>query len=231
MKQMTVFLPTRKGSERVSNKNTRPFASFKNGLLELKLRQLLDVKLIDEIILSTNDEYSIEIGIGFSKIDDRVKVIVRPDTLASSATDLVDLVRYVPGICSNQHILWTHVTSPFVTADNYDAAIQVYFLQLEAGFDSLMSVKRFQNFLWSKDKKDIINRKDNKKWPRTQDLEELYEVDSAVFIAGKDVYTNESDRIGKNPFLFVQEGLQSFDVDWQEDFELAEVIYSNLYEK
>jgi N-acylneuraminate cytidylyltransferase len=102
---------------------------------------------------------------------------------------------------------------------------------LEAGFDSLMSVKRFQNFLWSKDKKDIINRKDNKKWPRTQDLEELYEVDSAVFIAGKDVYTNESDRIGKNPFLFVQEGLQSFDVDWQEDFELAEVIYSNLYEK
>lgn len=37
------FLPTRKGSERVQNKNTRTFAGIEGGLLKLKLNQLLEI--------------------------------------------------------------------------------------------------------------------------------------------------------------------------------------------
>ena len=40
---IAVFLPVRKGSKRVENKNTKPFAGFQNGLLELKLKQLIKI--------------------------------------------------------------------------------------------------------------------------------------------------------------------------------------------
>ncbi len=55
---ITVFLPTRKGSQRVKNKNTKPFAEYKGGLLELKLKQLSLID-VDQVILSTNDEIAI----------------------------------------------------------------------------------------------------------------------------------------------------------------------------
>lgn len=228
MKSISVFLPTRKGSERVINKNTRPFCGFSNGLLEIKLNQLLKTNLVDEIILSSNDETSIEYGTKLAAKENRLKVIERPDFLALSSTNLTDLVKYVPSVCSKSHILWTHVTSPFVTAEDYDNAVGRYFKAIEEGYDSLMSTKIIQNFLWSKEKNDLINRLTDTKWPRTQDLMPLYEIDSAFFIASKDIYINTQDRIGGKPFLMKQSGYKSFDVDWEDDFELAELIYKHL---
>lgn len=228
METISVFLPTRKGSERVINKNTRSFCGHKNGLLEIKLNQLLKTKLIHEIILSSNDEASLEYGKRISKNDSRLKIIERPEILALSSTNLIDLVKYVPLICNMSHILWTHVTSPFVMAEDYDNAIKSYFQAINDGFDSLMSVKKIQNFIWSKETDDLINRITDVKWPRTQDLAPLYEIDSAFFIASKDVYLSNQDRIGIKPFLMEQLGHKSFDVDWEADFEMAELIYKHL---
>ena len=45
--KIAFFLPTRKGSERVKNKNTRPFADIEGGLVENKIKQLLSTKHID----------------------------------------------------------------------------------------------------------------------------------------------------------------------------------------
>ena len=49
------FLPCRSGSQRVKNKNIKKFHKYKFGLVELKLKQLLKVKEINQIILSTDD--------------------------------------------------------------------------------------------------------------------------------------------------------------------------------
>lgn len=62
MDKIAFFLPTRKGSERVKNKNTRPFAGIEGGLIENKIRQLLCCEKIDEIILSTNDETCMKVA-------------------------------------------------------------------------------------------------------------------------------------------------------------------------
>lgn len=228
METISVFLPTRKGSERVLNKNTRKFSDVDNGLLEIKLGQLLKTDLVHEIVLSSNDDASLEYGIKLASKESRLKIIERPDELALSSTNLIDLVKYVPSICTMSHVLWTHVTSPFVMAEDYDNAIKAYFQSLTNNFDSLMSVKTIQNFLWSKEKNDLINRLTDIKWPRTQDLMPLYEIDSAFFIASKNVYLENEDRIGVRPFLMEQSGYKSFDVDWEHDFELAELIYKNI---
>jgi CMP-N-acetylneuraminic acid synthetase len=66
MNQNIVFLPCRKGSQRVPNKNTRPFAGVDGGLLRIKLEELLKAKLIDKIILSSNDAEVLQIGKEFN---------------------------------------------------------------------------------------------------------------------------------------------------------------------
>lgn len=224
--KISVFLPTRKGSERVKNKNTRPFAGIEGGLLYIKLQQLTAVEEVDEIVLSTNDPASMDVARQFH--NDKLKIVERPDHLAKSATNLQDLIEYVPAICNHDHILWTHVTSPFTTTVDYQKAIEEYYKALDSKkHDSLMSGRWFQNFLWSPEKNEIVNKTSNLKWPRTQDLAKWFEVDSAIFLASKEVYAAEEDRIGNQPYLFNQEGMASFDVDWEDDFRLAEMIFKH----
>lgn len=225
---IAVFLPTRKGSQRVLNKNTRPFAGYNGGLLELKLKQLMKLK-VDEVILSTNDEYSIEIANNLIIDFPNLKIVIRPEHLALSSTSLSDLITYVPSITKCEHILWTHVTSPMINANLYDKSIAKYLISLKEGYDSLMTVNSFKNFLWSKQKNDIINRVGDKRWPQTQDLEELYEINNAVFLAAREIYEQNFDRVGKNPLLFQLDKISALDVDWQEDFKLAEVVYEKFY--
>ena len=57
--KINVFLPCRKKSSRVKNKNTKKFADINFGLLEIKLEQLLRSKLINKIYISTNDKKNI----------------------------------------------------------------------------------------------------------------------------------------------------------------------------
>lgn len=224
---ISVFLPTRKGSERVINKNTKDFAGTEGGLLKLKLIQLIESHLITEIILSTDDPSSIKIAETFQ--NKKIKIVARPEALALSSTSLVDLVSYASTICDSEHILWTHVTSPFVLADDYDAICEKYLKQIKSGNDSLMTVKAIRNFIWDKEQNDLINRINNEKWPRTQDLKVYYEIDSAVFLSSRENYLKYKDRIGKNPYLYEMEGVKGFDIDWEEDFNLAEVLYKSIH--
>ena len=140
---------------------------------------------------------------------------------------MTDLVDYVPTICSSEHILWTHVTSPLVNAEDYETAINLYFEKIAKNYDSLMSVKEIQNYVWSEKENKVLNKKDGdfKKWPRTQDLEKIFEVNSAIFMASKTVYKEEEDRVGVKPYLLTHNSLQSVDVDWEEDFKIAEQLY------
>ena len=69
------FLPIRKGSQRVKNKNTRTFAGIEGGLVRLKLEQLLKSNRIDQVILSTNDELSMDIAKDLDPSESKIKTI------------------------------------------------------------------------------------------------------------------------------------------------------------
>lgn len=226
--KIAFYLPTRKGSERVKNKNTRIFAGIQGGLIENKVRQLIETKSIDEIILSTNDEACMEIADKYAQNDKRVRIIPRPEELCLSRTNLQDLICYVPTITDADHILWGHVTTPLTGADQYDAGIQLYLDNLSEGYDSLIGVTELKNFLLDKEGK-LINNTTDLPWPRTQDLETLYEVNHTMFLAKREVYIEQKNRIGQKPLLHVMDKLHSFDIDWPDDFVIAEIMYKNLY--
>ena len=224
--KISVFLPCRAGSERVPHKNTRTFANVEGGLLKIKLQQLVACNAIDSIVLSTNDEEVIQLAETVSS--DKIRIDRRPEHLATSSTSTDDLVKYVPTIITEGAVLWTHVTSPFIDGKIYEEAIDAYKNALSKGnHDSLMSVTALRTFIWNKE--GAVNYDRNKeKWPRTQTIEPLYEINSGIFLADIDIYRNLEDRIGKKPFLFENNDIDSFDIDWEEDFFIAEAIYNKL---
>lgn len=222
-KKVSVFLPCRAGSERVPNKNTKEFAGISGGLLKIKLSQLAGANLINEIILSTNDDEVYRIAKEIKS--EKILMDKRPENLATSATSTDDLIKYVPKIIKDSHILWTHVTSPFIDSCIYDKAIEKYFSLIKATeYDSLMSVTKIQTFLW-KNGKALNYDRSFEKWPRTQTLEAIYEVNSGFFISSRDNYVKYEDRIGRTPFLYELDSSISFDIDWPDDFELAQIIF------
>jgi CMP-N-acetylneuraminic acid synthetase len=215
------FLPCRKGSERVPNKNIRDFAGVTGGLLFIKLEQLLKSKRIDEIILSSNDAQVFEISSSFK--NEKIVPVRRPNHLGLSSTSTDDLIAYAAELIPDGTILWTHVTSPFITAELYDQIIDRYYNILNH-FDSLMTVSVLRKFIWNETGAVNYDRR-LEKWPRTQTLKPLYEVNSGAFIADSSVYRQQKDRIGNTVFLYELSDKESFDIDWQEDFDMAEIIY------
>lgn len=221
---ISCFLPCRKGSERVVRKNIKPFANFDHGLIQIKLSQLQQCRFIGEIILSTNDEEIIQ----FAKSLDlpKLNIHIRDETLSSSSTSTDDLVKLAHDLTAGTHILWTHVTSPFFTSALYEAAIERYLIERVNGFDSLMSVKEIHGFLWNKSGPINYDRA-QEKWPRTQTLESFYEIDSAVFLSSRQNYAALKDRVGEKPYLFISPGNSGFDIDWPNDFALAEALFKS----
>lgn len=229
MDKYTFFLPARKGSERVKNKNTRPFAGIEGGLIENKIRQLLSTKRLDEIILSTNDEICMNIADKYS-YESRLRIVNRPDNLCLSSTNLQDLIMYVPTITDADHILWGHVTTPFANSVLYDQLIDEYNRNMEKGYDSLVTVRELKNFLLNKDG-ILVNNTTNMPWPRTQDLDPLFEINHVAFLAKREIYVKYKNRIGCKPFLYIMDEISSQDVDWEDDFMIAEIIFNYLYNK
>ncbi|WP_419782965.1 cytidylyltransferase domain-containing protein [Malaciobacter marinus] len=223
-KEIIAFLPMRKGSQRIKNKNIKKFANIKKGLTFIKISQLLKVKEIDKIIVSTDDKKVIDIALSFDS--KKIHIDKRPKELATSSTSTDELIKYVTKIIKKGIVIWTHVTSPFIDEKIYSKMIKTYLDNKNN--DSLMSVTKIQKFLWDKKNPINYNRK-KEKWPRTQTLNPVYEVNSGAFINEIKNYKKFNDRIGKNPILFELDTIQSFDIDWKEDFEIAQVLWEKYY--
>ncbi|PYE38591.1 CMP-N-acetylneuraminic acid synthetase [Rhizobium sp. PP-F2F-G20b] len=226
---VTVFLPCRAGSERVKNKNTRAFAGNLGGLLAIKIAQLLSCFEIDKIIVSTNDDVAMSIVTNLHGADPRVELIRRPEMLCGSHSSTDDVIKYVPTVIEHGPVLWTHVTSPFVTGYHYKEIIKRYLADMKSGdHDSLMTVTEVRTFVWN-EQGPINYERTVEKWPRTQTIKPLFEVNSAAFMVDVEMISRVNDRIGRRPRLFPLDRKVSFDIDWPDDFDIAELIWHNLH--
>jgi CMP-N-acetylneuraminic acid synthetase len=231
MNDVSVFFPLRSGSKRVACKNTRQFHPDGRSLFQFKLDQLFKLsERFLEVIVSTNDSEIIK-QFPSSLEGSNVRIEVRPDSLCRSNTKVQDLIDYVPSVTRGALVFWVHATSPFVDEIDYSAALELYEREVLGGDkDSVMSVNRLQQFIWSDDEQRVINtNRSVNPWPNTQDLLPLYEVNHAFYINSRANYLEIKDRIGRRPALYVCEGIRKIDIDWQDDFEMASSLL-RLYE-
>jgi N-acylneuraminate cytidylyltransferase len=223
MQGVSAFFPLRAGSSRVTCKNTKPFHPDGRSLFQLKLDQIVKVReRFLEVVISTNDPEVID-QFPMSLAETNIRIERRPDYLCSSTTKVQDLIDYVPTVTQGDWIFWLHATSPFVDETDYLAAFDLFESEVLAGeMDSVMSVNRLQQFIWNDRERRVINTdRAVNRWPNTQDLEPLYEINHAFYINSRQNYLALGDRIGQHPALHICEGRRKIDIDWQDDFDLA----------
>lgn len=217
---ITAFIPCKKSSERVPNKNTKRFGEYSFGLIEMKIKQLLLVGEVTTILVSTNDTNILN----FVRALDNPKIIgvKREPHLCSNQTHLEDLVCHACSLIDGD-ILWTHVTAPFLSPKTYSNMIESYKGNVIKGYDSLLTVLPVRTHLISN--KGAVNYDSSiNKCPPTQTLPNIVQVTHGAFLASKQVMLDHSDRVGSNPFFYKLNQIQSLDIDWPNDFELCNSI-------
>lgn len=214
-KRIVAVVPVRKGSQRVLSKNTRPFAN--SNLLELKLKVLKQVKGIDEIIVNTDCDISIEIAKKHS-----VSVHQRVECFASSSVTNDVHWRHIAEVTNADVILMAQTTSPMIKVSTYEKALKEF---ENKNVHSINSVTPEKKFLWLDGKP--INY-DLVKTPKSQDLPDINSLNFAITIIDKKRMFETGNVVSDKPKFVVLDKVESIDIDDQLDFDFAEYVYQSL---
>jgi N-acylneuraminate cytidylyltransferase len=131
-----------------------------------------------------------------------------------------DIVAEVARDLAHEHVLQTHSTNPLLRSKTVDAAIVAF---LAPGrHDSLMSVTTLRTRLYFADGRAINH--DPAILVRTQDLDPVYEENSNIYIAPRELILATGKRVGPNPLMFPTSRQESVDIDDEFDFIVAESL-------
>jgi CMP-N-acetylneuraminic acid synthetase len=208
-------------SERVPSKNTRIFG--KDPLFFHILRSLESADLVSHILVDT-DSPKIRSLINENFPD--VIILERPDYLLGDKVPMTSIIEHDIKYVKTSHFLQTHATNPLLKPDTIDYAIKSYFDGLKKGFDSVMSVSKFQTRFYDQNK-NPVNHDPDIMLP-SQDMPPLYEDNSNFYIISVENFMKEKKRVGKSPLFVEVPKIESIDIDEPEDFIIAEAVYSFL---
>lgn len=221
-KRIIALVPLKANSERVPAKNFRMLAG--KPLFAWIIDTLLSIPEISQIIVNTDARDKL-IAHGLSE-SSRLRI---RDRKADLCGDFVSMNRILLDDMADSDAdlyLMTHVTNPLISANTITAAIE-RFLNADGHYDSLFSVNRFQNRFYLEDGNPLNH--DPQNLIRTQDLPPLYEENSCLYLFTKDSFASTNARIGNRPLMYPTPKLESVDIDYPEDWALAEALASVLY--
>ncbi len=213
--KVVAFVPIKLNNERCPGKNTRPFSNGK-PLISYILNTLKTVTCVDEIVVFCSDSSICDF------LPEGVRFLKRDPYLDLSTTSFNEvLTSFADAVQADVYVL-THATAPFMSAESFEKAIQAV---LSGEYDSALSVKRLQEFLW-KDGKPF--NYDVEHIPRTQDLEPLYTETCGMYVYTRDLISKEKRRIGHRPYLVEVSEIEACDINTPGDFVLADAIATSM---
>ena len=121
--------------------------------------------------------------------------------------------------------LMTHATNPLLGANTIRNALNTFTTSNQ--YDSLFSVNRVQTRFY-RDDMSSVNHDPDKLIP-TQELEPWYEENSCLYIFTAESFRKTKARIGINPMMHETPGLESVDIDEEDDWVVAEALAEKLY--
>ncbi len=217
---VTALMPMKAHSERLPNKNIKIFHG--KPLYQIVLDTLIKSRYIKEIIIDTD----IESILGLTNINQKVKIIERPETLRDEFVAFFDIIEHDMNQTDANFFLHTHSTNPILRTKTIDNAILTFAKNTD--YDSLLSVNKLNKRVYSSDKKPI-NHDPHDKLLRTQDLKPVYVDSSCIYIFSRESFRNAGNhRIGHIPYFFEVDEIESIDIDYEKDFSLAEKMYKEL---
>ena len=213
--KIVAIVPIKLNNERFQNKNLKRFDDG-TPMCHLVFNTLSAVKEIDEIYCYCSSSAIKEYLTG------RVTFLRRSESLDTPETTANDFVGAFLNDVDADIIVLSHVTSPFLRADTVRKCIAA----VKSGeYDSAFSASRLQEFLWQDG--TPLNF-DPSNIPRSQCLPVLYKETSGCFVFTREVFLETRRRIGYRPYICEVDKIEETDVNYSEDFEIANAIYMHL---
>ena len=221
--KITAVIPIRKGSQRVKNKNLRPFAN--TTLMALKIDNLLKVPELDSIIVNTNSEEAIDFvkenynqaGIG------KVSFHRREEYYASSQCSGSEFFKHLGETTDTDIFVYSPCTSPFIKPNTISKCINTYSELSDT--DCIAMVSSIKEFLWQNGK--ALNY-DPSNAPNSQNLPDIVCLNFGATVISKEDLVKNRNIIGKHPKFVLTTDIEAIDIDTPLDFYIAEQIYNKI---
>jgi CMP-N-acetylneuraminic acid synthetase len=214
------YTPIKLNNERMPGKNTK---AFDNGypLIQYVLRTLDDCiaeRVIDEAYCFCSNP---EIQRYFPQ-ETRVEFLLRDESLDNANATSNDIIkRFCKQVPADVYVL-IHATCPFTSK----AAIKRAVSLIESGVsDSAIACKKTQSFLFDENGKAL--NFNVLKIPRTQDLTALFEPTTGLWAFNRGL-AEIGRTIGDKPALFEVAPIETIDIDYEDDFIMANIIWNGL---
>lgn len=212
------MIPIKMNSERVKEKNIRPFFDGK-PLIQFIQEALIKSKKIDEVYVYCSSDMIV------SYLIEGIRFLKRPDFLDLDSSNCNDIIReFIKEVQADYYVV-SHATAPFTKTESIDRCIDAVVKNNK--YDSAFTVEKIQTFMWNNGKPMNF---DPNCFPRTQDLEPIYMETSGAFVFSKNVFDKYNRRIGIKPCLVEVEPIESCDIDTEYDMLVAQSIYRSLKE-
>ncbi|MDC0052031.1 cytidylyltransferase [bacterium] len=213
-KKLVAVVAVRKGSQRVKNKNLKPFAG--KNLLSLKIETLKKLKQLDEIIINTDSDEAIKIAQDYN-----ISFHKRESYYASSECTNSEFWSHIAKKTDAEYIMFTNCTSPLVKPETYMKIIDSFELS-KSSHDSINTASQVKEFLY----KDNLPLNFNPNTaPNSQELPDIIKLNFAVNIISKKLMHKKKSLIGNKPIFHLLDDVESVDINTKLEFEFAEYLF------
>lgn len=221
--KITAVIPVRKGSQRVKDKNLRPFAG--TTLLDVKIQMLLKVLEIDSIVVNTNSDEAIEL-VNKKYAGTKVTYHQRVEYYASSQCTGSDFFKHLGEVTDTDIFIYSPCTSPFIKPKTVSECINRFIYNLNNNdFDCVSTVSHIKEFMWL-DGKAINYNPFNA--PNSQNLPNIVALNFGTTVVSKENLIKNKNIIGKKPDFVITSDVEAIDIDTPLDFYIAEQMYQRL---
>lgn len=213
---IVAVIPVREGSERIKDKNFKPFAGEKS-LLHLKIRQLKEAGCFKAIYISSDSGKARAIAKEESvEFLERGERFCRSDIRWDEVTD--HILGTVPG---DPIVAWTMTTAPMFI--DYKKALDAW-AAAGAEYNSVLTVLKSREYLLDA-KGRPINCNFGFWHSYTGELDPHFVITGSLYAARKSDQLRWHYWIGTKPLLFEISKFECVDVDYDDDFRFAEFLH------
>lgn len=212
------LIPIKLDSKRVPGKNIKPFFDG-TPLMYFIQKVCLQSDRIDETYIYCSNEKVQEY------ILPDVKFLKRPEYLNGDNINANDVIREFMKTVDADIYVNAHTTSPFAKVETINNCID----KVASGeYDSAFCAESIKAFMWENGKP--INF-DPDHFPRTQDLPDIYAETSIAYVFTKETFNKYNRRVGIKPYIQEVGKVEAIDIDYPEDFEIANAIYKEIIKR
>lgn len=222
VEKVLAVIPARHGSKGVKGKNYRDFNN--KPLITWTMEIVKSLKYIDYSVISSNCKYIQKIA-----SEKKFNFIKRPQALSSDTSRTEESILHTVNQLKKRNLTFDYIfifepTSPLRKVSTINRAFN--FLKKEK-INSLMTVTKIDKFIGKiKSNKFLSLLPETKR--RRQERESFFSEVGVIYIIRYDYFLKTKKIVNKNTFPFEVDEIESFDINNNEDFLLAEIFHSEF---